>query len=147
MNQIEIYNQTTEEIESLKELPKFIDFVVKNQKLKNVVFNIILVNNQKIQEINNQYRHIDKPTDVISFALEDTKEVDLPIRILGDIYISIDKLKEQAYEYGHSEKRELFFLALHGLLHLLGYDHMTKEEEKEMFEIQERILKDYGVER
>ena len=66
-------------------------------------------------------------------------------QVLGDIYISIDKVKEQAKEYGHSEKRELAFLAVHGLLHLLGYDHMEKEDEKVMFSRQELILDGYGI--
>ena len=88
------------------------------------------------------------PTDVISFALEDDKTFNrTDIRILGDIYISIDKVKSQALEYGHSFKRELYFLCIHGLLHLLGYDHMTKEDEKIMFERQERVLDGFGIKR
>ena len=101
-----------------------------------------------MQEINKEYRGIDRPTDVISFALEDSEGVELEnYRILGDIYISIDKVKEQAKEYGHSEKRELAFLTVHGFLHLLGYDHMEKEEEKIMFGKQEEILNGFGITR
>ena len=103
------------------------------------------MDNEYIHKINKEYRGVDRPTDVISFALEDEPDIKLDHRILGDIYISIDKVKEQAKEYGHSEKRELAFLAVHGLLHLLGYDHMKKEEEKIMFDKQEMILNGYGI--
>ena len=83
---------------------------------------------------------------VISFALEDSEDIKYEdFRLLGDIYISIDKAKEQAIEYGHSFKREICFLAVHGLLHLLGYDHMVKEEEKIMFSKQELILNEAGI--
>lgn len=113
---------------------------------------VTFVTNEKIQEINREYRGKDKPTDVISFALEEGDE-DEPIvgvptqRVLGDIIISIPKTKEHAEEYGHSFERELGFLAVHGLLHLLGYDHGTEEEEKEMFSKQEGILEEYGLKR
>lgn len=113
---------------------------------------VTFVSNEKIQEINKEYRGKDQPTDVISFALEEGDE-DIPIigasdtRVLGDIIISVDKAKEQAEEYGHSYERELGFLAVHGLLHLLGYDHETEEEEREMFSKQESILENYGLKR
>ena len=98
---------------------------------------------KQMDKINKEYRNIDKTTDVISFALEDEKRENFTkIRLLGDIYISIDKAKEQAISYEHSLERELSFLAVHGLLHLLGYDHMTKEDEKIMFTKQKEIL--YG---
>ena len=71
----------------------------------------------------------------------------MEVRVLGDIYISIDKAKEQAESYGHSLKRELSFLTIHGLLHLLGYDHMEEEDEKKMFSLQELILNEYGITR
>ncbi|MDN6162253.1 MAG: rRNA maturation RNase YbeY [Atopostipes sp.] len=123
----------------------------------NFELSITIVDNQKIKEMNKEYRSIDQVTDVISFALEDNdktdfdiffKEIDNPLpRLLGDIFISIDKAKEQALEYGHSFERELGFLLVHGFLHLNGYDHQTKAEEKEMFQLQEKILKEYGLER
>ena len=98
--------------------------------------------------MNKEYRGVDRPTDVISFALEDDDTfISTDVRVLGDIYISIDKAKEQAESYGHSLKRELSFLTIHGILHLLGYDHMTNEEEKEMFNLQEMILNEYGIKR
>ena len=101
-----------------------------------------------IQTINKEYRGIDRITDVISFAFEDSgKQVYNNVRLLGEIYICIPRMIEQANEYGHSEKRELSFLAVHGLLHLLGYDHMTKEEEEIMFKKQELILDDQNIKR
>ncbi len=146
--QIEVVSLVDEEIEELDSLKDFLYKVCEDEKLDNVMFNVIIVDNEKIHEINKEYRGIDRPTDVISFALEDDKTFNRSdIRILGDIYISLDKVKSQSLEYGHSFKRELYFLALHGLLHLLGYDHMTKEDEKVMFGKQEEVLSRYGIER
>jgi len=111
---------------------------------------ITFVTNEKIHEINREYRHIDRPTDVISFALEELGEGEIEIvgempRVLGDIIISVERTREQAEEYGHSFERELGFLAVHGFLHLLGYDHMTEEDEKVMFSRQEEILSSFGL--
>ncbi len=147
--EIEVFNETeenlTEECEKLKE---FLVQVAKDEKLDNIIYNVIIINNEKIREINREYRNIDRETDVISFALEDEKSFNrTDIRVLGDIYISIDKARSQALEYGHSFKRELYFLAVHGFLHLLGYDHMKKEDEDVMFKKQEEVLSRYGIER
>src|SRR5690606_10406534 len=118
---------------------------------ENTEVSITFVDNNEIQEINRDYRNLDKPTDVISFALEETTEGeveivgdDIPV-ILGDIIISVEKAKEQEEEYNHSFERELGFLAVHGLLHLLGYDHMTEQDEKEMFQKQEEILGEFNL--
>jgi len=147
MNKFEIFNETDEKVDT-KEIKKILEYALKYKKLNNVEFNIILVDNKTIQNINKEYRGIDKETDVISFALEDNQDITFEFgRLLGDIYISIPKMKKQAEEYGHSEKRELAFLTIHGLLHLLGYDHMTKEEEEIMFKEQELILDGYGITR
>lgn len=114
---------------------------------------LTFVDNEKIHEINREYRGIDRPTDVISFALEENTEGEMEIigqdmpRVLGDIIISIPRAKQQAEEYGHSFMRELGFLAVHGFLHLLGYDHGTKEEEQQMFSKQEEILQEFGLTR
>ena len=114
---------------------------------------ITFVTNEAIHEINREYRDKDQPTDVISFALEEMGEGEVQIigegipRILGDIIISTDRTREQAAEYGHSFERELGFLAVHGFLHLLGYDHMTEQEEKEMFSKQDEILRSFGLSR
>lgn len=129
-------------------LDKVIKKVLKHEHIKNAYFSIIFVDEKKIKQINKEYRKIDKVTDVISFALEDIADnINNNIRILGDIYICIPRMLEQAKDYGHSIKRELSFLTVHGLLHLLGYDHMNKEEEKVMFELQELILNEAGIKR
>nr|WP_220127082.1 rRNA maturation RNase YbeY [Halobacillus locisalis] len=111
------------------------------------------VDNSEIQEINRNYRQKDYATDVISFAMLEEGEGEMKIlnedmpNMLGDIVISVDKAKEQAEDYNHSLEREFGFLALHGFLHLLGYDHMNEEEEKAMFNRQEEILNEFGLER
>lgn len=146
---IEVANQTEENLDSeLKELKELLENVCKDEKIGDGEFNVIIVTSDFIHELNKNYRNIDRVTDVISFALEDDKTFNLDnYRVLGDIYICLDKVKSQALEYGHSFKRELSFLAVHGLLHLLGYDHMTKEEEEVMFAKQEEVLSRYGIER
>ncbi len=111
------------------------------------------VDNQQIQALNKQYRRVDEPTDVISFALEETSDGEIEIvgaelpRMLGDIVISIPKAKQQAEDYNHSFHRELGFLALHGFLHLLGYNHETEQEAKIMFQKQKEILEKNGLAR
>mgnify|MGYP000292443873 FL=1 len=146
--EIGIFNQTNEKVDKeLDELKDMLSDFCKREDLGNVIFNIIIIDNPTIHKINKEYRDKDAPTDVISFALEDDKTVIEPdgVRILGDIYISIDKVHEQALEYGHSFKRELSFLAVHGLLHLLGYDHMEKSDEEVMFKKQEEVLNYYEI--
>lgn len=146
MNCIEVFNEYGKEINELKLLSDFINYAADKLELKNVMFNVIMVDNESIHKINKEYRNIDRPTDVITFALEDNKLIDIPNgRVLGDVYISYDKVISQAKEYGHSKEREICFLGVHGLLHLLGYDHMNKEEEKEMFNLQKELLNSYGI--
>ncbi len=128
-------------------LKKVIKRTMKHENVKNAYFSIIFVDADEIQNINKEYRGIDKVTDVISFAFEDNEKIKSKIRVLGDIYICIPRMIEQAENYGHSLKRELSFLTVHGLLHLLGYDHMEKEDEKVMFDLQERILNEEGITR
>lgn len=148
MNKVSYINQTQEKIKELSTIKKAIQYALKREQLKNAEFNIIFVDNERIKEINHQYRKKDSVTDVISFAFEDNEEfINEEYRLLGEIYISIDKAREQAVEYGHSELRELAFLAIHGLLHLLGYDHMEKEEEEIMIQKQEEILNEVGIKR
>lgn len=144
----EIVNEYGKKIPELDDLNKYVKFLVKELKLKKCEFNIIFIDNERIHEINKEYRNVDRPTDVISFALEDNMDVEYKkFRLLGDIYISVDKCYEQADEYGHSRQREISFLATHGILHLLGYDHMKEEDEKVMFSLQEELLKKYGIEK
>lgn len=129
-------------------LKDVLEYTLEHEKVKNAIFGVIFVDNEEIKELNKTYRNIDKITDVISFALEDDSDrLNNNIRVLGDIYICIPRMKEQAKEYNHSEKRELSFLGVHGLLHLLGYDHMKEEDEKIMFGLQEMILNDKGIKR
>lgn len=104
---------------------------------------VIYVTPQQIHEINRDYRNVDRPTDVISFALQDDESdifVEESMCELGDIFINVQAIRDQAAAYGHSIRREACFLFCHGLLHLMGYDHMTPEEEKEMFALQDVIL-------
>ena len=147
MNEINITNDTKENI-NIEFLHGVVKYALEYENVDNGVVNIIIVDNEKIRTINLEYRNIDRETDVISFALEDDDTfIKLPIRILGDIYISIDKARTQAIEYGHSLKRELAFLTVHGILHLLGYDHMIKSDEEIMFQKQEQILNDLDIRR
>ncbi len=125
-----------------KVLLKVIKRALKLEKVKKSSFSIILTNDEDIKHLNNKYRNIDKVTDVLSFTLNEYDPITKKI-LLGDIYISVPKLKEQALEYGHSETRELCFLSVHGILHLLGYDHMTLEDEKIMMEKTEMILNEF----
>lgn len=141
MNNIGYFNETGKTVKELETVKKVIDKAIELEKLSDLEFNIILVDNNYIHELNKNYRGIDRPTDVITFALEDEKNfIDVETRVLGDIYISLDKAQSQAIEYGHSFTRELCFLAVHGFLHLLGYDHMNEEDERVMFARQELIL-------
>ena len=143
---IEINNLTDQKLKEIDELDAYTKYLIEYMNI-DASFSVIIIDNEKIHEINKQYRGIDRPTDVISFALEEDENYEVKERLLGDIYISIDKVYEQAKEYNHSVKRELFFLVTHEFLHLLGYDHMTPEDEKEMFSLQEEILDNYGVKR
>ncbi len=149
MNKVEIFNQTVEDIVELDKVKEVLEYAMKKEKLDNTSFNIIIVDNNYIHELNKNYRGIDRETDVITFALEDDESlvVGSDERILGDIYISIDKARSQAEEYGHSFMREICFLAVHGFYHLLGYDHMNEEDEKVMFGKQEEVLSDCGITR
>lgn len=110
----------------------------------DIFFDCSFVDENTIQEINREYRHKDRVTDVISFALW---ENDIKTPLLGELYICFEKIGQQATEYMHSFRRELCFLFLHGLLHLLGYDHMQPEEEKIMFGLQNQILDQLKIKR
>ncbi|MGG1241620.1 rRNA maturation RNase YbeY [Bacillus cabrialesii] len=140
--------------EMLKEVENLLQFAAEREGVQDQAeVSVTIVTNEDIQQINKEYRGKDAPTDVISFALEEEGEGEVEIvgaeipPVLGDIIISADRTREQAEEYNHSFKRELGFLAVHGFLHLLGYDHMTKEEEEEMFTKQKDLLDAYGLKR
>lgn len=147
-------NQLVEE-KTKEMLLNLLEFAAKfeNIDLDNTEMSLSFVDKNEIQEINRDYRGKDVPTDVISFALNDeTDEVEIlgleeDINTLGDVIICVEIAKEQAQEYNHSFDREIGFLAVHGFLHLLGYDHMEEEEEKIMFSKQEEILEQFGLRR
>ena len=138
-------NYFNETKENTKEFQKLIQSIFKPMGSKKE-FNIIFVDKDEIQRINREYRKIDKVTDVISFALCDDDEI-IPTNELGDIFICLDRARDQAIDYGHSISREVAFLAVHGYLHLCGYDHMTPDDEKIMFSKQDEILNKAGITR
>lgn len=113
-----------------------------------VYVSLLFTGNDEIQVINREYRDKDQPTDVISFAYHETEDFDIgPYDTLGDIVISLERVVEQAKEYNHSPKRELFYVLTHGVLHLLGYDHIEEEERKEMRAKEEEILGSFAYTR
>ena len=127
-----------------KYLEKIINRTLETENVKDSTFSIVFIDDEYMHELNLKYRGIDRTTDVLSFAFEDNNKICYNIRQLGEIFVSIPKMKLQAKEYGHSEKRELAFLIVHGILHLLGYDHtLGLKEEKEMFEKQELVLNEF----
>lgn len=142
---IEVYNETTDDayIDDIKNVMKIgIDKIC----IETAYVSVVVVDKEKIHEINRTYRNVDRVTDVISFAFEDNEGITPDgVRILGEIYLCIDKAKEQAKEYGHSDKREICYLAIHGLLHLLGYNHEKVEDKSIMREKEEEILELYDA--
>lgn len=142
-----IFNTTDEKIDT-SELCEVLEFACKHLNIENPLLNIVIVDNDRIREINKEYRNKDAVTDVISFAFEEVKDVDYGnVRFLGEIYISYERCKEQASEFGHSIRREFSYLAVHGLLHLLGYDHIKEEDKKVMRALEEEILNEYDIKR
>lgn len=139
---VNYFNQTEG---NTKEYQKLIQSIFKPLGSKKE-FNIIFVSKEEIQRINREFRKIDRVTDVISFSLCDDEEL-VPTNELGDIFICVDRAIEQAKEYEHSISREIAFLAVHGYLHLCGFDHMTKEDEEIMFKKQDDILNQAGITR
>lgn len=139
---------TTNKSVSINDIENICKLTFKKLKVKNPILSITIVDNKKIKEINREYRNKDSETDVISFAFEESDDYVYPnMRFLGEIYISIDKAKSQAEEYGHSLKRELCFLTVHGLLHLLGYDHIEENDRVVMRKLEEEILESYDAKR
>lgn len=137
---INFFNQTEHPTNEYESLIKRVLGFTKAKK----VFSVVFVTDEEIQRLNREFRNIDKVTDVISFALCDDPNNELNHE-LGDIFIDLDQAKRQALEYGHTMTREVAFLAVHGFLHLNGYDHMTEEEEKVMFAKQDEILMKAGI--
>ena len=140
----------TYEVEKLEEffdeekITKFTDYIVKDEygreyDKNEYYLSLTVTTNDGIQVINNTYRGKNMPTDVISFAYNETENFG-PVNVLGDIIISIDRVKEQAEDYGHSVEREFYYVLCHGMLHLLGYDHIEEEDKKVMRKKEEEIL-------
>ena len=153
---IQFYNQTSESVETYEAMiTTVVNETIKQENLTNEMLecSFIFVDNEQIREINANYRQKDAVTDVITFAIEDEMPGEIKIqgipmpRMLGDVFISLPRTREQAERYGHSFERELSFLAVHGCLHLLGYDHIEPEEEKTMFGKQEDVLNAFGIRR
>ena len=153
---IQFYNQTSESVETYEAMiTTVVNETIKQENLTNEMLecSFIFVENEQIREINANYRQKDAVTDVITFAIEDEMPGEIKIqgipmpRMLGDVFISLPRTREQAERYGHSFERELSFLAVHGCLHLLGYDHLEPEEEKVMFGKQEDVLNALGIRR
>ena len=126
-----------------------IDVLTKEYESDREVYvSVLLTGNEEIQRVNRDFRGKDTPTDVISFAYHDNDEADNGLYdSLGDIIISLERVEEQRKDYGHSFKREFYYVLTHGLLHLMGYDHMEEEEKKIMRAKEEEILKEYGYTR
>lgn len=136
--------------EDLARLEKIIDYTLKQEGINfNYEISVSFVTDDVIKELNKTYRNIDSVTDVLSFPLIEDFNADFigDIQALGDIVISVEQAKKQANEYNHSFKREIAFLVVHSVLHLIGYTHETKTEETKMFSIQEQVLKVFEIER
>lgn len=145
MNQFEIIDEYGYK-EDYSYLNDVINKTLEVENVENAILDIVFINDEKMHELNKEYRRIDRTTDVLSFALEDNQSIKTPVRELGTIFISIPKMLSQAEEYNHSVKRELSFLTCHGLLHLLGYDHTRSlEEEKIQFGLQDKILDELKI--
>ena len=151
MSNIEITYDISDVQEFMDEekINEFVDMILEREKLENTentYVSFLITTNDVIQNINNEYRGKNTPTDVISFAYNETENIG-PFDILGDIIISAEKVAEQAEEYGHSAEREFYYVLCHGMLHLLGYDHIDDEDKKVMREKEEELLKEIGYER
>jgi len=151
---IDIIDETNELKEEFIQLTKNILQLAREHEKVNddAEMSVTFVSNEEIKRINHEFRNKDEVTDVLSFPQEELGDGeieivgDIPVH-LGDVIISLDVAKKQAEEYEHSLEREIAFLAVHGFLHLIGYDHETIEEEKEMFKRQENILQEFGLRR
>ena len=132
----------------LSEILRAADVVGKLYGCENSELSITLTDDKTIHALNKKYRNIDRPTDVLSFAFRESDEPEIlnaEVEILGDIIISLERAKVQAEEYGHSYLREIIFLEVHGLLHLLGYDHIEESDRIEMEGEQKFIMEKLGI--
>ncbi len=156
-----MYEITYSGIEENKEyeetIKKVIEKCFKEEKIENskLIITITLTNPETIKKINKQYRNVDSQTDVLSFPMFEKEELENKIKnkqynhedVLGDIIISIERVKKQAKEYGHSFERELSYMVVHGFYHLMGYDHIKEEDKKQMRKKEDKILEELGITR
>ena len=154
MDILELNYLDIDENDSYKEIIKKVlkkCFEIEKLENKNLYVNVVLTNAKNIKSINKEHRGIDKETDVLSFPMFEKNEIanldNTNEDILGDMVISIERGEEQAKEYGHSFERELAYMVVHSFYHLLGYDHMTEEDKKEMREKEENVLGILGIRR
>lgn len=150
-----IYKDIEEKEECEKVIEKVLRQCFREEKIENskLCITITLTNPENIKRINNEYRNIDRATDVLSFPMFEKEELEEKIKtndfkhedVLGDIIISIKKVQEQAIEYGHSFERELSYMVVHGFYHLMGYDHIQEEDKKKMRPKEEKILNDLKI--
>ena len=142
---------TAEEEKAVQLIPQCLEIAAKREKVPPAEVSVLLVDDKQIQELNREYRQVNRPTDVLSFPQWEEGQWSQqgghgPV-LLGDIVISVPRAREQSERFGHSLERELGFLVVHGFLHLLGYDHVTPEQEQKMFRRQEEILLQVGLKR
>lgn len=140
-----------EEFLDEKKIENFIKFILENEYKEeygknNYYLSLLIADNKIIKQINKEYRNKDTETDVISFAYNETENIG-GLNVLGDIIISLEKVKNQSKEYGHSEEREFYYVLCHGMLHLLGYDHIEEEDKKIMRKREEEILEKFNYTR
>ncbi len=163
---MELFLELTDElnIQANEKFQEFLDKIYEDDYLENYIkkvleiekvesdrpfyISILLTDNEKIQVVNRDFRNKDMPTDVISFAYHETEEFDIgPYDTLGDIVISLERVEEQAKDFNHSFNREFYYVLTHGILHILGYDHIEEEDKKEMRAREEAILSSFGYTR
>ncbi len=163
---MELFLELTDELnpKANEKFQEFLDKIYEDDYLENYIkkvleiekvesdrpfyISILLTDNEKIQVVNRDFRNKDMPTDVISFAYHETEEFDIgPYDTLGDIVISLERVEEQAKDFNHSFNREFYYVLTHGILHILGYDHIEEEDKKEMRAREEAILSEFGYTR
>ena len=152
-----IYNDIEENKKYDEIVKKVLEKCFKEEGLEksNLLITVTLTTPEDIRKINKEYRNIDKATDVLSFPMFEKNEIEQMVKkqefehedVLGDLVISVEKVKEQAEEYGHSFERELSYMLVHGFYHLMGYDHIKEEDKKEMRPKEEKILDDLKISR
>lgn len=153
MNRVAVWVEQERDAQGIPDVERLIAAVLEEAASREGVeaaeVSVVLVDDERIHELNRDYRGVDRPTDVLSFAMREGEgepvQTEEGRELLGDIVISVETAERQANQYGHSLRRELAFLAVHGFLHLLGYDHQSPEQERVMFGKQEEVLSALGL--